>query len=544
MKWSIVSAISLLAASAAAEHPFLRKGRLVPPIEAEDEFPVSINAAVANTTGSAFFTQLLDHDNPSKGTFQQKFWWNSEFWAGPGSPIVFFTPGETAGADYGGYLTNITLTGRFAQEVKGAVVMVEHRFWGESSPYDNLTTTNLQLLTLKQAIADFVHFAKTVDLPFDSNHSSNAASAPWINSGGSYSGALSAWTEATSPGTFWAYHASSAPVQAIDDYWQYFYPVQDGMPKNCSKDVSLVIDYMDNVLTHGNKSAVTALKTKFGLESVKHNDDFMAVLENGPWLWQSNSFSTGYSGFYKFCDAIENVTAGAAVTPDANGVGLATALEGYAKWTKSFIPGYCKDFGYAANDTSCLDTHDFNNLMFRNYSVENAIDRQWNWMLCNEPFGYWQDGAPKNRPTIVSRLIDANYWQRQCALFFPTEGNYTYASAKGATVDRVNKYTKGWDLEKTTRLIWTNGQYDPWRTSGVSSQFRPGGELKSNARHPVQIIPGGFHCSDLRLKNGQVNAGVQKVIDNEVAQIVAWTAEYYNQTSTRPSYGGGHRRRY
>ncbi|KAF7935655.1 hypothetical protein BELL_0103g00180 [Botrytis elliptica] len=544
MKWSIVSAISLLAASAAAEHPFLRKGRLVPPIEAEDEFPVSINAAGVNTTGSAFFTQLLDHDNPSKGTFQQKFWWNSEFWAGPGSPIVFFTPGEIAAANYGAYLTNITVTGRFAQEVKGAVVMVEHRFWGESSPYDNLTTTNLQLLTLKQAIADFVHFAKTVDLPFDSNHSSNAASAPWINSGGSYSGALSAWTESTSPGTFWAYHASSAPVQAIDNYWQYFYPVQDGMPKNCSKDVSLVIDYMDNVLTHGSKSEVTALKTKFGLESVKHNDDFMAVLENGPWLWQSNSFSTGYSGFYQFCDAIENVTAGAAVTPDANGVGLTTALEGYAKWTKSYIPGYCEGFGYAANDTSCFDTHDFNNLMFRDYSVGNAIDRQWNWMLCNEPFGYWQDGAPKNRPTIVSRLIDANYWQRQCALFFPTEGKYTYASAKGATVDRVNGYTKGWDLEKTTRLIWTNGQYDPWRTSGVSSQFRPGGELKSTAKHPVQIIPGGFHCSDLRLKNGQVNAGVQKVIDNEVAQIVAWTAEYYNQNSTRPSYGGGHRRRY
>lgn len=215
--------------------------------------------------------------------------------------------------------------------------------------------------------------------------------------------------------------------------------------------------------------------------------------------------------------------------------------------------------------------------MFRDYSVGNAIDRQWNWMLCNEPFGYWQEyvlqnwhciaradtfgsGAPKNRPTIVSRLVDANYWQRQCALFFPTEGNYTYASAKGATVKRVNKVTKGWDLENTTRLIWTNGyvalsklliicwhidsQYDPWRTSGVSSQFRPGGELKSTAKHPVQIIPGGFHCSDLRLKNGQVNAGVQKVIDNEVAQIVAWTAEYYNQTSTRPSYGGGHRRRY
>lgn len=90
MKWSIVSAVSLLVASAAADHPFLHKGRLVPPIEASDEFPAAINAT-ANTTGSAFFTQLLDHDDPSKGTFQQKFWWNSEFWAGPGSPVRIST---------------------------------------------------------------------------------------------------------------------------------------------------------------------------------------------------------------------------------------------------------------------------------------------------------------------------------------------------------------------------------------------------------------------------------------------------------------------
>lgn len=187
----------------------------------------------------------------------------------------------------------------------GDILNIADRYWGESSPYQNLTTTNLQLLTLEQAIADFVYFAKTVDLPFDTNHSSNAANAPWINSGGSYGGALSAWTESTSPGIFWAYHASSAPVQAIDDYWQYFYPVQDGMPKNCSKDVSLVIDYMDDVLNNGSKKEVTALKAKFGLQSVEHNDDFMAVLENGPWLWQSNRFYTYYSDFYQFCDAIE-----------------------------------------------------------------------------------------------------------------------------------------------------------------------------------------------------------------------------------------------
>jgi len=77
------------------------------------------------------------------------------------------------------------------------------------------------------------------------------------------------------------------------------------MPVNCSKDVSLVIDYMDGILMFGSAQEKTALKARFGLENLEHDDDFMGVLENGPWLWQSNSFYTGYSGFYQFCDAIE-----------------------------------------------------------------------------------------------------------------------------------------------------------------------------------------------------------------------------------------------
>lgn len=52
----------------------------------------------------------------------------------------------------------------------------------------------------------------------------------------------------------------------------------------------------------------------------------------------------------------------------------------------------CQSFGYDdENDLSCFNTYDFNNKMFRDYTVGNAIDRQWNWMLCNEPFDYWQE---------------------------------------------------------------------------------------------------------------------------------------------------------
>lgn len=41
---------------------------------------------------------------------------------------MFFTPGEISASGYGDYLTNVTITGLYAQEIKGAVVMVERGF--------------------------------------------------------------------------------------------------------------------------------------------------------------------------------------------------------------------------------------------------------------------------------------------------------------------------------------------------------------------------------------------------------------------------------
>jgi len=499
--------------------------------------PPKILATELTHNGTFFFDQYLDHENKGLGTFKQKIWWDNQYYKGPGSPIVLFTPGEAAAAAYTGYLTNATLTGAIAQSIGGAVVMVEHRYWGDSSPYQELTTKNLQYLTLKNSISDLTHFARSVSLPFDKTNSSQADKAPWVFSGGSYSGALSAWTASTDPGTFWAYHATSAPVEAIYDYWQYFAPIQQGMAKNCSADLSLVIDHIDNVLTTGTKKEQNELKARFGLEGLEHNDDFAAALENGPWLWQSNSFTTGYSGFFKFCDYIEgiytsnstNSTGSYPTTPSAEGVGLETALEGYAAWsTKELVPNQCSGYGYwpDAGDLSCFDTYNASSPFFTDISVDNAIDRQWNWFLCNEPFAYWQDGAPKDTPSIVSRLVDGEYWQRQCDLFFPPEGNYTYGSKLGKTTEDVNKYTLGWDLTNTTRLMWVNGEFDPWKTTGVSSEFREGGPLEDRPEAPVEIIPGGFHCSDLRLRNAQANPGVQKSVDRIIDQLTTWVNEY------------------
>lgn len=528
----LLATTSLFTSCAWAISP--RSNSLVPPPLRLDEATPGGTIQKRAATGRGVFQQLLDHDDPSLGTFNQSFWWSSEFWEGPGSPVVFFTPGEVAAEGYTGYLTNRTITGQFAQAIGGAVVMMEHRYWGDSSPYSVLTAANLTYLTLANSIHDTTYFANNVKLPFDTNGSSSAANAPWVFSGGSYSGALSAWTESVDPGTFWAYHATSAVVQAVYDFWWYFDPVRQGMPQNCSSDVIEVIQHVDSILLGNDTVAKQALKEKFGLGALEHDDDFASVLENGPWQWQSNDFYTGYSDFYIWCDAIENVGPlypNATTVPGAEGVGLEKALNGYAKWVSEYLlPGYCAGYGYEdwteLDNIACFDSYNATSPIYTDVAVDNEIDRQWEWMLCNEPFAFWQDGASDGSPTIVSTLVSAEYWQRQCGLYFTPEGSY--GSAQGKNVTTTNTYTKGWDIAgTTTRLIFTNGQYDPWLDATVSSQFKPGGPYNGTDDAPVLMIPDGIHCSDMIAENGLVNAGVQEVIDSETEVIAGWVEEYY-----------------
>lgn len=54
---------------------------------------------------------------------------------------------------------------------------------------------------------------------------------------------------------------------------QYFEPIEEGMPKNCSKDVAAVIKHVDEILLYGSETDKHKLKEPFGLWGLK-DDDF------------------------------------------------------------------------------------------------------------------------------------------------------------------------------------------------------------------------------------------------------------------------------
>ncbi|KLU89454.1 endoprotease, partial [Magnaporthiopsis poae ATCC 64411] len=461
---------ALLLATTISAVSFHRRGVEVGPIiEDDDDFSLSSilpGAGADPINGWGEFDQLIDHNTPQLGTFKQRFWYGTQYWNGTGSPIILMNPGEQAADRFNAtYTTKKRLTGLMAERMGAAVVVIEHRYWGESSPFKELTSENLKYLTLNNSIQDMNYFARNFKAPFDDAEGATAPDrVPWVFSGGSYTGALSGWIASTAPGTFWAFHSTSGVVQAVQDFWAMFVPVEEAMPRNCSRDVAAVVDYVDGVLVSGSAAQKDQLKAKFMLEGLT-DADFGMALEYGPWTLQSTDFysanktlgGVGYNAFHRFCDYVENVWPGSTTTlaiPGEAGVGTHKAIEGYAKWfTEIALPGTCEGYGYPEwkgnYTTGCYQNQNASNPQYRDLRYNNTINRQWMWMLCNEPFGFWQDGAPKGRPSIVSRLVDEKYWMDQCELYFPG-GDYGYA--RGRTVDALNAWTGGWSDLHIPRL--------------------------------------------------------------------------------------------
>lgn len=75
---------------------------------------------------------------------------------------------------------------QFAYSLNGAAIVLEHRYFGESLPYDDLSEKNLERLTIQQSIDDLAYFAQNVKLPM--NLSTHPNTTPWIIVGAGYAG--------------------------------------------------------------------------------------------------------------------------------------------------------------------------------------------------------------------------------------------------------------------------------------------------------------------------------------------------------------------
>jgi hypothetical protein len=99
--------------------------------------------------------------------------------------------------------------------------------------------------------------------------------------GASYSATLGSWIEHFHPSVFYAYHLSSATVEANTDNWYYYDTIRKGIDSyrndtSCSLALSEVATFVDSFLlaTSVNNTKVDALKQLFGTTFPIADDDF------------------------------------------------------------------------------------------------------------------------------------------------------------------------------------------------------------------------------------------------------------------------------
>jgi len=91
--------------------------------------------------------------------------------------------------------------------------------------------------------------------------------------------------------------------------------------------------------------------------------------------------------------------------------------------------------------------------------VDNA-GRSWTWQVCNE-VGYFQNGAPLDKPSLVTRLTPADYDLRTCSYFFPEQFPEPISEAEAEKlIAATNEKYGGWNVT-LERVFFANA----YRTS-------------------------------------------------------------------------------
>ncbi|RYG50408.1 hypothetical protein EON67_05330 [archaeon] len=213
-----------------------------------------------------WFPQLVDHTNPNRGTFAQRWYWDHSAWDGTAnSPVLFYICGEApcTGSPSGSVIN-------LAQQTKSLIVALEHRWYGESLPGDITSTRDLMTLDVDQVMEDIPAFISYIEGLL------GGVDRKWVAIGGSYPGALSAWIREKRPDVIDASWSSSGVVNAVYKFTRFDQLVAQAVGTECANSIRAVTAAMEAAWP--NPTARAAMLALFGTPADFTQQDFAWML--------------------------------------------------------------------------------------------------------------------------------------------------------------------------------------------------------------------------------------------------------------------------
>ncbi|KAF9456269.1 peptidase S28 [Collybia nuda] len=485
----------------------------------------------------------IDHfgNSSTAATFQNRYWVNATYWE-KGGPVFLFDSGEQDAAPLLPYYLQeyhgLSATMQLAKRYKGMAILWEHRFYGDSQPFPvnkNTTADQWKFLNTEQALEDVVFFANS----FAKSGAANAADSsdppslplhpstvPWIFLGGSYPGIRGSFLRIRNPETIFATWASSAPVQAEVDMASYYKAAERSLTRNCSADWVAVTRHVDAVLQGSDETAKVDMKfdlLKARLSGPGGNttgaDNLTRAKANATDVVDAASILMDPLDFYQyygfaasllpFCNILE--TQNMTRAPVEGGIAAASGIE---TAMKAFLVALA-EIDYDSVPPGPPDP---------------VGDRSWMWQYCSE-YGFYQRGDPDNPLSIETSFQSLDLFQQQCNQVFPT------GLPPSPQVEKVNKYG-GWNMQPSN-VLFTNGEFDPWRTMGLASI-----EPNSPHRTPTVSIPQCNVAPPGESFFGLTYAGMVHVSDMRVLLVPDSnhsdfkTVGFYSPVAQEPFYAG------
>jgi pimeloyl-ACP methyl ester carboxylesterase len=425
-----------------------------------------------NTVFQYSFKQYIDHNSTSKGTFSQRYYIDEKYGRTKHSPVFFYICGE-------GECDKQDLDGAirfYAKLFHAKLVALEHRYYGKSLPYSSFSTKSLRYLTTEQALKDLAYFQRQLT-------ETKQWTGPWIAFGGSYSGSMAAYYRSKYPNLVVGALASSAPVKAKEDFFEYDRSLSKILPLKCAKLMQQVTAKLEEALP--NQARMDKIKEMFNSSDVQNNVDFLSMLAD------FSAVAIQYGHQTHLCQALSKNK---------------SPMIGYAQYVKKELAKYeltalaCTPEGLMSENPS-----DYN----------NGLDglRPWYYQMCTE-YGYHQTANPEPSQSMRAAEINLEYYQNVCQRLFNIR--------RAPHTDKINEDYYYPLTDSIQSIYFPNGELDPWASLSLTEE----NGNTSNENLTYYTIQGASHCDDLSEPEETDSASLVMARSKMVELLRSWLESY------------------
>ncbi|RZF49314.1 hypothetical protein LSTR_LSTR006728 [Laodelphax striatellus] len=459
------------------------------------------SAALEATCVPQYFDQKLDHfDKSNNKTWKQRYYIYSELYDTykfyPSIPLFLILGGEMA-VNYG-TATNNSPMFSIGKDYKALMVVLEHRYYGESKPTPNITTENLKYLSSRQAVEDIAYFVDEIKKKYGMKCNNEV-----VLFGGSYAGALAAWTRLKHPDKINVVQASSAPVANIYNF--------RGFNNVVRSSIKLYDDKCASVIYEGAMKQQELAQTEEGQKNLTEKFQACRTLtdkNNRRAFFQTQIGQIGHQVQYNGTknDSIPHTCS--LLTAGGDEISSVDKLANYLIETSS---DNCTGYDYSA---------DIKYLQHTDYISKDPF-RQFLYMDCNE-FGL--SITSDTNDSFYADTLGVDFYDDRCKDVFGDKYTSEYIKSQ---VEKTNAYYGKFNYRQG-KVLFTNGQLDPYQAASI---------LESNDKigYKALVIENVGHTRDLDVES-EMDPPALKEARVQIKKIIKGWIKALD--FSKPIYGG------